>query len=37
MEAWERLKSLSLRRQEKLFGAHEIQHFNRHVPFDANF
>ena len=28
-EAWERLKSLSLRRQEKLFGAHEIQHFNR--------
>lgn len=28
-EAWERLKALSLRRQEKLFGAHEIQHFNR--------
>ncbi len=28
-EAWERLKSLSLRRQDKLFGAHEIQHFNR--------
>ena len=28
-EAWERLKSLALRREEKLFGAHEIQHFNR--------
>ena len=28
-EAWERLKGLSLKRQEKLFGAHEIQHFNR--------
>ena len=30
LEAWERLKSLSLKRQEKLFGAHEIQHFNRY-------
>ena len=28
-EAWERLKNLSLQRQERLFGAHEIQHFNR--------
>ena len=28
-EAWERLKQLSLQRQERLFGAHEIQHFNR--------
>lgn len=32
-EAWERLKGLSLRRQEKLFGAHEIQHFNRYIWF----
>lgn len=28
-EAWERLKNLSLLRQERLFGAHEIQRFNR--------
>lgn len=28
-EAWEHLKILALRRQEKLFGAHEIQNFNR--------
>ncbi|XP_077987102.1 spectrin alpha chain, non-erythrocytic 1-like isoform X2 [Glandiceps talaboti] len=28
-EAWERLKVLSLSRQEKLFGAMEIQKFNR--------
>ncbi|KAL3872184.1 hypothetical protein ACJMK2_040130 [Sinanodonta woodiana] len=28
-EAWQRLKQLSLLRQEKLFGAHEIQRFNR--------
>ena len=28
-EAWQRLKNLSLQRQEKLFGAHEIQRFNR--------
>ena len=28
-EAWERLKNLSLHRQESLFGAHEIQRFNR--------
>jgi spectrin alpha len=28
-EAWERLKGLSLKRQERLFGAHEIQRFNR--------
>ncbi|XP_022904898.1 spectrin alpha chain isoform X2 [Onthophagus taurus] len=27
--AWARLKQLSLMRQEKLFGAHEIQRFNR--------
>lgn len=28
-EAWHRLRQLSLVRQEKLFGAHEIQRFNR--------
>ncbi|XP_059141379.1 spectrin alpha chain-like isoform X3 [Physella acuta] len=28
-EAWQRLRQLSLIRQEKLFGAHEIQRFNR--------
>ncbi|XP_021964674.1 spectrin alpha chain isoform X2 [Folsomia candida] len=28
-EAWGRLKQLSVMRQEKLFGAHEIQRFNR--------
>lgn len=28
-EAWSRLKQLSVMRQEKLFGAHEIQRFNR--------
>lgn len=28
-EAWLRLKNLSLTRQDKLFGAHEIQRFNR--------
>ncbi|XP_037079574.1 spectrin alpha chain-like [Pollicipes pollicipes] len=32
IESWARLKSLALQRQEKLFGAHEIQRFNR----DAN-
>jgi len=30
-EAWARLKQLSLLRQERLFGAHEIQRFNRWV------
>ncbi|XP_076343494.1 spectrin alpha chain-like isoform X2 [Tachypleus tridentatus] len=30
-EAWERLKALTLLRQEKLFGAHEIQRFNRNA------
>lgn len=28
-EAWQRLRQLSLLRQERLFGAHEIQRFNR--------
>ncbi|KAH9498947.1 hypothetical protein Btru_004017 [Bulinus truncatus] len=28
-EAWHRLRQLSLLRQERLFGAHEIQRFNR--------
>jgi spectrin alpha len=28
-DAWHRLKSLTLLRQDKLFGAHEIQRFNR--------
>ncbi|CAG0916965.1 unnamed protein product [Notodromas monacha] len=28
-EAWERLKQLARAREEKLFGAHEIQRFNR--------
>lgn len=28
-EAWKRLRQLSLLRQEKLYGAHEIQRFNR--------
>ncbi|KAL3244521.1 hypothetical protein MRX96_002280 [Rhipicephalus microplus] len=30
-EAWNKLKSLTLLRQERLFGAHEIQRFNRFV------
>ena len=30
-EAWERLKALSQKRQERLFGAHELQNFNRWV------
>ncbi|XP_039289075.1 spectrin alpha chain-like isoform X4 [Nilaparvata lugens] len=29
LEAWARLKQLALMRQEKLFGAHEIQRLNR--------
>eukprot|EP00095_Tigriopus_kingsejongensis_P005059 maker-scaffold330_size203968-snap-gene-0.18 protein:Tk05059 transcript:maker-scaffold330_size203968-snap-gene-0.18-mRNA-1 annotation:"spectrin alpha chain" len=29
LEAWERLKKLSMARQEKLFGSQEIQKFNR--------
>jgi spectrin alpha len=28
-ESWQRLKQLAILRQEKLFGAHEIQRFNR--------
>ena len=28
-ERWQRLRQLTLARQEKLFGAHEIQRFNR--------
>ena len=28
-ESWQRLRQLALTRQEKLFGAHEIQRFNR--------
>jgi len=28
-EAWQRLRQLSLLRQDRLFGAHEIQRFNR--------
>lgn len=28
-EAWQRLKQLAILREEKLFGAHEIQRFNR--------
>lgn len=28
-EAWQRLRQMALNRQEKLFGAHEIQRFNR--------
>lgn len=28
-EAWQRLRQLSLLRQERLYGAHEIQRFNR--------
>lgn len=28
-DSWQRLKQLTLLRQEKLFGAHEIQRFNR--------
>jgi len=30
-EAWEKLKQLALRRQERLFGAHEIQNFFRYA------
>ena len=29
LEAWARLKSLAVARQERLLGAHEIQRFNR--------
>lgn len=29
VESWARLRELSLRKQEKLFGAQEIQRFNR--------
>ena len=29
LEAWARLKALALERQQKLFGAHEIQRLNR--------
>ena len=29
LEEWARLKKLASSRQEKLFGAHEIQRFNR--------
>lgn len=29
LDAWARLKNLSISRQDKLFGAHEIQRFNR--------
>ena len=29
LEAWARLKALATERQQKLFGAHEIQRFNR--------
>ena len=29
LESWARLRELSLRKQEKLFGAQEIQRFNR--------
>ena len=32
-EAWLRLKQLALTRQEKLFGAHEIQRFNRDAEY----
>ena len=28
-ESWQKLRMLALNRQEKLFGAHEIQRFNR--------
>ena len=28
-ESWARLRELSVRKQEKLFGAQEIQRFNR--------
>lgn len=28
-DSWQRLKQLAVMRQEKLFGAHEIQRFNR--------
>lgn len=28
-EAWQRLRQMALMRQERLFGAHEIQRFNR--------
>ena len=27
--AWQRLKQMTLMRQDKLYGAHEIQRFNR--------
>lgn len=32
-EAWKRLKQLAIVRQEKLFGAHEIQRFNETVAW----
>ena len=33
LEAWARLKSLAIARQQKLLGAHEIQRFNRYHNF----
>lgn len=30
--AWQRLKGLALQRQGKLFGAAEVQRFNRYQP-----
>lgn len=35
-EAWQRLRQLSLLRQERLYGAHEIQRFNR-SDFEITF
>ena len=35
-EAWARLKQLSLLRQERLFGAHEIQRFNRYCDLNIS-
>ena len=36
-EAWQRLRQLSLLRQERLFGAHEIQRFNRYKGWCLTF
>ena len=36
-EAWEHLKRLAIIRQEKLFGAMEIQRFNRYGHILKNF
>ena len=37
IESWKRLQQLSLLRQDRLYGAHEIQRFNRLVQLSHNW